>query len=103
MKIKYGAEINNDAIIANIDRLTNRIFKILPQREEGGEWQAPLSNIIIELSGMSELLDDHIKLFSILCKLEALLGLTEEDDFFAFRKTIFECLSQMNEVKKCVD
>ena len=51
---------------------------------------------------MDRLLEDHVNLFSILCKLEDLLTLTEPDDFFMFRKIIFECLSQMNEVKKCV-
>lgn len=102
MIIKYNANIKDEAIIENINRLTNQIFKLLPNREEGLDWQTPLQNLIIELAGMDSLLEDHVNLFSILCKLEDLLTLTEEDDFFMFRKIIFECLSQMNEVKKCV-
>ena len=102
MVIKYDAYINDSDIASNIDRITNLIFKLLPSREEGGEWQIPLKNLIVELSGMSRLLNNK-ELFSVLCKLEGLLTLTEEDDFLQYRKTIFECLSQLNKIKKCLD
>lgn len=102
MVIKYDAYINDSDIVSNIDRITNLIFKLLPSREEGGEWQIPLKNLIVELSGMSRLLNNK-ELFSVLCKLEGLLTLTEEDDFLQYRKTIFECLSQLNKIKKCLD
>lgn len=103
MILKYDTEIQNEAIIKNIDRITNQIFKLLPNREEGGDWQTPLQNLIIEIAGMDRLLLDHTDLFPLLCKLEALLTLTEEDDFLMFRKTIFECLGLMNGLKKCLD
>ena len=102
MVIKYDTYINDSDIVSNIDRITNLIFKLLPSREEGGEWQIPLKNLIVELSGMSRLLNNK-ELFSVLCKLEGLLTLTEEDDFLQYRKTIFECLSQLNKIKKCLD
>lgn len=102
MVIKYDAYINDSDIVSNIDRIINLIFKLLPSREEGGEWQIPLKNLIVELSGMSRLLNNK-ELFSVLCKLEGLLTLTEEDDFLQYRKTIFECLSQLNKIKKCLD
>lgn len=95
-------EFDNRAIIENIDRITNRIFKLLPSREEGGDWETPLGNIIVEIQGMKVLWSDQTKLFSLLCKLEALNSLTEEDDFLAFRKIIFECLGILNEIKKCL-
>lgn len=103
MILKYDIEISNDAIISNLTRITNQIFKLLPSREEGNDWEAPLQNLIIELSGMSNLFNDQINLFSLLCKMEALLTLKGEEDFFLFRKTIFECLGLMNEIKKCLD
>ena len=102
MVIKYNSNIDNEAIVKNIDRLTNQVFKLLPNREEGGDWKTPLENIIIELAGMDELLLDHVNLFSLLCKLEALLSLDKEEDFLLFRKTIFECLGLMNGIKKCL-
>lgn len=102
MILKYDADIQDEAIIKNIDRITNQIFKLLPNREEGGDWETPLQNLIIEIAGMDRLFIDHTDLFPLLCKLEALLALTEEDDFLMFRKTIFECLGLMNGLKKCL-
>lgn len=99
---KYEIEFDNDAVKQNIDRITNQIFKLLPSREEGGDWQTPLQNLILEITGMKALWVDQIELFSLLCKMEALTSLTEEDDFFVFRKLIFECLGLLNGIKKCL-
>ena len=41
MILKYDVEIQDEAIIKNIDRITNQIFKLLPSREEGGDWETP--------------------------------------------------------------
>lgn len=103
MILKYNIDIDNEVVIKDIERLTNQIFKLLPGREEGSDWETPLENLIREIGGMSKLIGDQIEFLSLLCKLESLLSLTEEVDFFAFRKTIFECLSLMNEIKKCLD
>lgn len=103
MIIKYDIDIITDSVVKNIERITNLIFKLLPLREEGGEWEPLLKNIIIELGGMGELLKDHVDLFSLLCRLEALLTLTNDEDFLTFRKTIFECLRLSNYLKKAVN
>jgi hypothetical protein len=94
--------INKDAIQKNLSRITNQIYKLLPNREEDLDWERPLETLIIELTGMSRLLTDQVELFSLLCKLEALKTLTEEEDFSLYRKTIFECLSLMNRIKEDV-
>jgi len=91
--------INREAIQNNLNRITNQIYKLLPNREEGLDWEKPLETLIIELTGMGSLLPDQTELFSLLCKLEALKMLTEEDDFASYRKTIFECLSLMDRIK----
>ena len=103
MKINYGADIDDEAIKNNLTRLTNQIYKLLPNREEGIEWETPLRTIIEEFSGMDELLiGQHDILFPLLCKLAGLLSLSEEEDFFDYRRTIFECLSLVSElIKKC--
>ena len=104
MLIKYDTQIDNQAIVANLKRLTNQIYKLLPTREEYADWKKPLTTIIIEFAGMSELFLDHHKVFfSLLCKLEGLFTLIGENDFFDFRKTIFECLSLVNDLIKYVD
>ena len=82
MLIKYNIDIDNEAIIVNLKKLTNQIYKLLPNREEGIDWQTPLNTIIEEFSGMDRLLfDQHDILFPLLCKLEGLFTLTEENDF----------------------
>lgn len=98
MDIKYDISISNDAIVENIKRITNQIFKLLPSREEGEDWKTPLENLILEIVGMKELLIDQVEFFHLLCKMESLLTLTEEEDFLMFRKTIFECLGMINKL-----
>ena len=102
MVIKYNIEISEQAIIKSLDRITNQIFKLLPLREEGGDWLTPLNNLILEVGGMDRLLNDHAIFFSLICKMEVLTVLTEEDDYFAFRKIIFECLSLIKQLKECL-
>lgn len=105
MKIKYDIDIDNKAVLANLNRLTNLIYKLLPSREEGLNWEAPLSTIMEELGGMDRmLLDQHTVFFRLLCKLEGLFNLTEKQDFQLFRGVIFESLSLLDGLKKtCQD
>lgn len=103
MVLKYGISIAGSAVNENVNRITNQIFKLLPSREEGGDWETPLRNLMLEIGGMNRLLDDQTILFSLLCKMESLLTLTEEEDFLEFRKLIFECLGLMNSIKSCLD
>lgn len=103
MVIKYNTEINNTAILNSVNKFTNQIFKLLPTREEGGDWETPLKNLIVEAAGMARLLEDHIDLFPLICKMEGLLCFQDQIDFLQFRKTIFECLGLINKIKSCLD
>ena len=105
MEIKYNADINSNSIRNNLKRITNQIYKLLPNREEGREWKAPLNTIMEALAGMDRLLiDQHEILFPLLCKLEGLFTLTEENDFFEYRRTIFEALGLVcSSIEKCPD
>lgn len=104
MKIVGGNEIDNKAVLDNLKKLTNQIYKLLPNREENIDWQTPLSTIIEELAGMNKIIShdyDNI-LFPLLCKLNGLYDLTKEDDFFLYRRTIFECLNLLSSLKEGV-
>ena len=90
--------ISNSAIQKNLRRIVNQIYKLLPCREESLDWQAPLTTIIEELLGMIDLLNQE-KLFSLLCKLQGLNHLEQEEDFPLYRRIIFECLTLLNEIK----
>lgn len=101
MLLKYDCEINNAAIAENLKRLLNQIYKLLPSREEGNDWNKPLETIVEELSGMSRLFTDHHKiLFSLISKLEGLFLLTKEDDFALYRRVIFDSLGLVGELIK---
>lgn len=102
MIIKYRADIDKTIIIKTLDRITNRVFKVLPMREEGGEWKVTLQNLIVELAGMDRLLLDQVDFFSLLCRMEGMLTLDMEDDFMIFRSNVFECLGLLSKIKECL-
>lgn len=104
MVLKYDIDIENNTIDNNIKKLTNQIYKLLPSREENLDWETPLETIMVELAGMDRLFIGQQNIFfSLLCKLEGLFTLTNEDDFLLFRRTIFECLSLVGVLKECLD
>lgn len=105
MVLKYDIEMSSNSIKQDLKKITNQIYKLLPEREEGADWQTPLSTIVEEIAGMHRLLVDHQQLvFPLLCKLEGLFTLTSEDDFFLYRRTIFECLSLIGVImNQCQD
>lgn len=97
---KYGLEISELSFNTSLKRNINLIYKLLPMREEGQDWNKTLETIIEELVGMNRLLIDlQPALFPIICKLEGLYSLTEENDMALFRRTIFECLSLLSKIK----
>ena len=103
MILKYGFDIELEAIKANLARLTNQIYKLLPLREEGHDWQKPLETIMEELAGMDRLfLDQQSNLYKLTCKLEGLFSLEAKSDFMLYRGVIFECLGIIGELQKCL-
>ena len=103
MLLKYGLDIDKEAIKVSINRLTNQIYKLLPVREEGGDWTKPLATILEELAGMDRLFLDHQpNLYKLSCKLEGLYSLNDQSDFIVYRGVIFECLGILGDLTKCL-
>ena len=103
MELTYGFKVDKQIVLSRLEVITNQIFKLLPYREEGGDWLPLLENLIIELIGFDVLLEKGgVCFFSMICKLIGLTKLTKEEDFLYFRKTIFECLNLVNELKENV-
>ena len=101
MVLKYGVEVDNYAIELILKKITNQIYKLLPMREENGDWEKPLETIMEELAGMDRMLGNQVETFaSLLFKLEGLFSLVQEDDFQLYRRTIFECLSICGSLKE---
>jgi len=86
---KYGRQFSDEEIKKYLSKIKNDVFKLLPLREEGAEWQKHLNTIMIELNGFSSLFGE-IVIISILSKLESLYNL---EDFMEYRKTVFEILN----------
>lgn len=107
MELKYNMEFEDETIVLKLKKFINQIYKLLPSREEQSDWEKPLSTIIEEFSGFNSLMDGHNEqeLFTILCKLEGLRYLNKPEDFFLYRRTIFECLNLIQEVinQICLD
>ena len=101
MVLKYGVEVDNYAIESILKKITNQIYKLLPMREENGDWKKPLETIMEELAGMDRMLEKQTEsCASLLFKLEGLFSLVQEDDFQLYRRTIFECLSICGSLKE---
>lgn len=103
MIIMNNVEIDTSAVITNLKRLTNQIYKLLPNREEGLDWQAPLNTIVEEIAGMNIIFRGyHPILLSLLSKLEGLKIYENEDGFYEYRRTIFECLNLMQVLRDSI-
>ena len=103
MVAKYGMEISKEKLAKEFLKIIDQIFKLLPEREEGKNWEAPLQNLIIEVVGFNNLLGDEVDLLPVIAKLEGMLTLTGEQDFLRFRSNVFECCGFISKVKKLWD
>ena len=102
IEAKYNISFSSETISAELKKLTNQIYKLLPFREEQVDWETPLTTILEELAGMDNLLiDQQIILFPLMSKMEGLF-IVGDDDFMLYRRVIFECLGLMNKlIKSC--
>lgn len=102
MFLKYNIQIKNKIIVNRVQNLINQTYKLLPNREQGIDWEKPLETILEQLVGMYRLMNNKYSeiFFPLLNKLEGLYSLTKEEDFLCYRRTIFECLGLMNELKE---
>ena len=89
---------DKDALQANVNRLTNQIWKLIPMRENNEPWQNQLETVIVELTGLYEIFSTNPQFIMLLSKLE---GLKIADiKFEIHRKTVFESISLLREIFK---
>lgn len=93
---KYDLEIREDDCVKNVQRLTNQLWKLIPMREHEEDWQKQLDTVILEIVGLDEVFIEP-SFIQLLSKLEGLRK--EEVDFELYRKTVFESISLLREVK----
>ena len=92
---KYDFEFRKEDVDVNVRRLTNQLWKLIPMREHEENWPKQLDTVIIEIAGLNEIFMAP-QFLQLLCKLEGLK--TQETDFEFYRKTVFECISLLQEL-----
>ena len=88
---KYDFDFSSAVIIADINRLTNQLWKLIPMRENEEDWENQLETLLIELSGLNEIFNINEKYLILLSKLEGLKLC--KTDFMLYRKTVFEAIT----------
>lgn len=74
-----------------LNKLKNKLFGLLCEREKGGDWEKFLDSIVIELLGFPEE-NRTINYYSLFHKINSLRYLRYE----YFRTTIFDCMSLLS-------
>lgn len=93
---KYEIEIREEDVKRNIQRLTNQLWKLIPMRENNEDWVRQLDTVIIEIAGLNEIFMNP-QFLQLLSKLEGLK--IQETGFELYRKTVFECISLLQDLK----
>ena len=97
LSTKYGFEVSVEDVDTNVKRLTNQMWKLIPMREHKEDWEKQLNTVIVEIAGLNEVfITPHF--LQLLSKLEGLR--IQETDFELYRKTVFECISLLQELNR---
>ena len=100
LQTKYDFEISYEDYNANITRLTNQLWKLIPMREKNEDWVKQLDTVMIEIAGLNALISDSAPLFiQLLSKLEG-LKIQIDIEFDVYRKTVFETINLIQRLKK---
>lgn len=94
---KYDFDFSQEDINKSVIRLTNQLWKLIPMRENKEEWQKQLDTVILEICGLNEIFLNNPLLLQLLSKLEGIR--MQETTFDFYRKTVFECISLLQEFK----
>ena len=98
MDTKYNLIFSKEEINNEIIRLTNQLWKLIPMRENEEDWKKQLETVIIDIAGKDEIFLHNSHFLQQLSKLEGLRVV--ENDFNIYRKTIFEAINILQEVRK---
>ena len=68
-------------------------------KENGEDWLRQINTVILEITGLNEILSSNSYFLQLLSKLEGLRLNGDNVSFDFFRKTVFETLSLIQELK----
>ena len=98
---KYDLLVSNTIVEADINRLTNQLWKLIPMRENNENWNGQLDTVLIEITGLFKIFEINEDFLILLSKLEGLKSV--ETEFVIYRKTVFECISLLREAYKWIN
>lgn len=97
MDTLYG-EIPNTLVADNINNLIGQVYKLLPYREENYyAIDSHFSNVLLRLSGLSNLTSDFPELVTVISILEAA---RTEENFYLYRKAILDSCSILKRLQE---
>lgn len=98
----YGIDITSESIERNITRLTNQIWKLIPMKENNEDWEKQLDTVNLEIAGLGVMFASKPQFLTLRAKLE---GIKEKPEisFEVYRKTVFECLTLLTDVRKTLN
>lgn len=97
---KYLFNMDDKVVNADINRLTNQLWKLIPMRENNENWRSQLDTVILEIVGLNEIFSLSLSFLILISKLEGLRN--SDTDFLIYRKTVFESISLLRELNsKC--
>ena len=96
---KYKNNIPNNILHSDFLRLMNQLWKLVPMRENGENWERQLSMVTIEIAGLGELFGNYLDFTVLLSKLEGLLIEKNNVDFLDYRKTVFDSINLLKRLE----
>ena len=99
METKYQFEFPSEVIDRQITRLTNQLWKLIPMRENEENWEKQLNIVKIEIAGLNRIFLQTPQFLQILAKLEGISEI-ENMEFSDYRRTVFEVISLLQQLKK---
>lgn len=95
----FGIDIASESVERNITRLTNQIWKLIPMKENNEAWEKQLDTVNLEIAGLGVIFAAKPQFLTLRAKLEG-IKTQPNIEFELYRKTIFECLTLLTDVRK---
>lgn len=95
----FGINIASESVERNITRLTNQIWKLIPMKENNEDWEKQLDTVNLEIAGLGVIFAAKPQFLTLRAKLEG-IKTQSNIEFELYRKTVFECLTLLTDVRK---
>ena len=95
----FGIDIASESVERNITRLTNQIWKLIPMKENNEAWEKQLDTVNLEIAGLGVIFAAKPQFLTLRAKLEG-IKTQPNIEFELYRKTVFECLTLLTNVRK---